>query len=217
MGGDDASGKPRMSIIGFNPRLRMGGDMASVDRWRLLHVSIHASAWEATTSCSAPPGGTACFNPRLRMGGDFRPRAYGSGRYRFNPRLRMGGDRRGAISANATLVSIHASAWEATRHRDQHGDEPAVSIHASAWEATRCSCQSPPTLEVSIHASAWEATQREKRLSPGDRVSIHASAWEATWYSHTYDAIVRFQSTPPTESTLCPMPAACRLPCGGVD
>ena len=57
------------------------------------------------------------------------------------------------------LVSIHASAQEATKNDHPQGRNRVVSIHASAQEATDhviLKIASPP---VSIHASAQEATR----------------------------------------------------------
>ncbi len=55
-------------------------------------VSIHASAWEATSTSSTGLPARSCFNPRLRMGGDVA----------------------GGETFDRARVSIHASAWEAT-------------------------------------------------------------------------------------------------------
>ena len=86
-------------------------------RTMLMHVSIHASAWEATSRSlarkssdasfqSTPPRGrrrgavvcspdaALCFNPRLRVGGDRRASRILPGQWCFNPRLRVGGDSR---------------------------------------------------------------------------------------------------------------------------
>ena len=126
-----------------------------------LGVSIHASAREAT---SAPVWSAAAvnrFDPRLREGGDERhrvkatrhpvfrstpPRGRRRPRFqrcardsRFDPRLREGGDR---------VASAGPS---------RHG---VVSIHASAREATLLHAVSQPPKRVSIHASAREATGR---------------------------------------------------------
>ena len=95
----------RRRAPGFNPRLRMGGRplrfQSTPPHGRrlgtrhtydaIVHVSIHASAWEGLQR--EKRGQFHCFNPRLRMGGDIR-------RTPHCPRW---------------CVSIHASAWEATR------------------------------------------------------------------------------------------------------
>ena len=57
-------------------------------------VSIHASAWEATTFSTSALEILRGFNPRLRVGGDWR-------RWCLHP---------------SQGVSIHASAWEATNN-----------------------------------------------------------------------------------------------------
>ena len=72
-----------------------------------------------------------------------------------------------------------------------------VSIHASAWEATRRPRPEPPNGRVSIHASAWEATGPGDEAEPAAAVSIHASAWEATTSSTSPAEVPMFQSTPP--------------------
>ena len=104
---------------GFNPRLRVGGDITPDRVHFKLLVSIHASAWEAI------------------LAGIFVADFTGSG---FNPRLRVGGDVCGLPAAvHGVKVSIHASAWEATEQSPPSGRECCVSIHASAWEATAAS------------------------------------------------------------------------------
>ena len=80
--------------IGFNPRLRVGGDNSTVACTTSFLVSIHASAWEATTFSTSALEILRGFNPRLRVGGDWR-------RWCLHP---------------SQGVSIHASAWEATNN-----------------------------------------------------------------------------------------------------
>ena len=79
-----------------------------------LSVSIHASAWEATLSRNGVPQ-VAPFQSTPPHG----RRRGGSGTRvppgRFNPRLRMGGDPHSAGNPMSQRVSIHASAWEATK------------------------------------------------------------------------------------------------------
>ena len=58
-----------------------------------LEVSIHASAWEATSLAVHRSLGACRFNPRLRMGGDAKRHIAQLPKHGFNPRLRMGGDR----------------------------------------------------------------------------------------------------------------------------
>ena len=80
-------------MVGFNPRLREGGDKANERTDRLAES----------------------FNPRLREGGDVWSQATLDQHLRFNPRLREGGDQRRLAAIRANCVSIHASAREATR------------------------------------------------------------------------------------------------------
>src|SRR3546814_6134394 len=76
------------------------------------------------------------FDPRLRAGGDagYAPRSH-YGRC-FDPRLRAGGDVAAMIGQRVGVVSIHASAQEATFTKWAVGVRAYVSIHASAQEAT---------------------------------------------------------------------------------
>src|SRR3546814_14299496 len=90
---------------------------------------------------SSPSSG---FDPRLRAGGDagYAPRSH-YGRC-FDPRLRAGGDVAATIGQRVGVVSIHASAQEATFTKWAVGVRAYVSIHASAQEATeigRASCR----------------------------------------------------------------------------
>ena len=47
-GGDDRTPKAASILLSFNPRLRTGGDVAEAQGFGCGHVSIHASAREAT-------------------------------------------------------------------------------------------------------------------------------------------------------------------------
>ena len=181
----------------FNPRLRVGGDVAGSD-WDLIRaVSIHASAWEATSRRPRPEH-TRRFQstpPRGRRQRRSRGRVQ---RQSFNPRLRVGGDLRRQLPPQAlAFVSIHASAWEATSRIFSYGHGGGVSIHASAWEASEISIPMIVRIPVSIHASAWEATPVRRHISQGRRVSIHASAWEASHPGNSGKILESFQSTPP--------------------
>ena len=213
-------GIPGKSWNRFNPRLRVGGDGGQhadfslqfrfqstpprgrrldefADKGRPFHVSIHASAWEATGSASwvYPPFGVSIhasaweatpafcvaiwmlrFNPRLRVGGDAQLDFVISRPYCFNPRLRVGGDLIGVSILDKIRVSIHASAWEAT--------PPMQDFAADAkFQSTP-----PRGRRRSLHN--WAARRRQ--------VSIHASAWEATRSPRKGQfPSARFQSTPP--------------------
>ena len=59
-------------------------------------------------------GAPRSFNPRLRAGGDAPERSWRDGLRGFNPRLRAGGDPAGEQQVERAVVSIHASAREAT-------------------------------------------------------------------------------------------------------
>ena len=99
----------------FNPRLREGGDAEIADPKDVMPISIHASAREATQSHAPLFFLFANFNPRLREGGDVRNIQQSAIRGDFNPRLREGGDPDTECIAQHFLISIHASAREATK------------------------------------------------------------------------------------------------------
>ena len=77
----------------FDPRLRGGGDNIFANDDMLRHVSIHASAGEATRPTQPLEGLIQCFDPRLRGGGDARLPAKPVRWSSFDPRLHGGGDR----------------------------------------------------------------------------------------------------------------------------
>ena len=54
----------------FNPRARMGRDIRKTRLLPPLTVSTHAPAWGATTTRANLPPSMRCFNPRARMGRD---------------------------------------------------------------------------------------------------------------------------------------------------
>ncbi len=129
----------RPVMIYFNPRLRMGGDVPSPCQLRpsscvfqstpphgrrrrrcraiagRYHISIHASAWEATRRMQSGD-----FNPRLRMGGDCPADQL---QFQSTPPhgRRLGGC--DLIARQYLTISIHASAWEATRRIALHAFE----------------------------------------------------------------------------------------------
>ena len=96
------------------------------------------------------------------------------------------------------LVSIHASAREATIYGTSADGEMVVSIHASAREATVGRWQLMRDVVVSIHASAREATSASRRrmlqgscFNPRLR---EGGDQEVVGYKKSK---IEFQSTPP--------------------
>ena len=69
MGRDLASTAGRTCTGRFNPRARMGRDARIYDRIKQTSVSIHAPAWGATL-LDAQDENIVRFNPRARMGRD---------------------------------------------------------------------------------------------------------------------------------------------------
>ena len=137
---------------------------------------------------STPPHGR-------RRGGASRRRS----QHGFNPRLRTGGDRDPSSWMAESLVSIHASAREATCHEAPEGGEFDVSIHASAREATARNL-SPPPHRVCFNPRLRTGGDVEVPAAvAASTVSIHASAREAmqTAPSAKSRRVHQFQSTPP--------------------
>ena len=142
----------------FNPRARVGRDLASFAR---NDDDMH-------------------FNPRARVGRDVHgAKAHGEGR-NFNPRARVGRDLRLLRLRLRLLISIHAPAWGATFADGRRDSCGQISIHAPAWGATRLVGGEPPLLRISIHAPAWGATRLLLECLFHGVISIHAPAWGAT-------------------------------------
>ena len=107
----------------FNPRLREGGDIKTHSSDPIFCISIHASAKEATSPLLRYVYNQYDFNPRLREGGDvifinqIRDKIFQS----TPPRRR----RRGRIDIMdySRVISIHASAKEATMRRLFHNQD----------------------------------------------------------------------------------------------
>ena len=226
-GGDPARTTPSPGWASFNPRLRAGGDPSRSTR------SAPAASFQSTPPRgrrrvvrprgepgerfqSTPPRGRRlpscvvicrakwCFNPRLRAGGDLPPSGSRVRRGGFNPRLRAGGDSNPVSATDGPrLVSIHASAREATPAHPRCAGSAGVSIHASAREATgdglRRSCWysrfnprlraggDPILSAADLPSGVFQSTPPRGRRPGGlvarvrdAEVSIHASAREAT-------------------------------------
>ena len=155
------------------------------------------------------------FNPRLRVGGDSGTIRIGARKSSFQstpPRGRRLFCRVVAVIGDA--VSIHASAWEATRPDQLRIGSIHVSIHASAWEATGLRALFAKIWTVSIHASAWEATEMARPRTSSDvgfnpRLRVGGDGWPMTGRA----ARPKFQSTPPRGRRRYPGRHACHLPC----
>ena len=152
------------------------------DMTKALKISIHASAKEATNFhlTFLLSGGFQSTPPRRR-----RPSwlFFILFDFYFNPRLREGGDVLTTTSDTSIVISIHASAKEATFQTPFTIFAPIISIHASAKEATINSQLSLFKKFISIHASAKEATCFKTKIKTKEMISIHASAKEATLMS----------------------------------
>ena len=186
----------------FNPRLREGGDQTTIVYVVRLLISIHASAKEATyTSCPAEIW-EWYFNPRLREGGDKTFRTWLARKGDFNPRLREGGDIERQSEIYNILISIHASAKEATRQGVSR-IRPIKDFNPRLREGgDSCSQGGFTQRQISIHASAKEATVNAVKAVDNEIISIHASAKEATLNKNRKYLIIEFQSTPPRRRRL---------------
>ena len=178
-----------------------------MDRLSLLvraKISIHASAKEATSLHMLIHLSYLDFNPRLREGGDFAvllplrcPIIFQSTPPRrrrrlenqseqielyFNPRLREGGDTEKIRRYLHLMISIHASAKEATNLKI--GTDGKFEFQST-----------PPR-------------RRRQYVSPVEKhgllISIHASAKEATYIFDAKWNPAKFQSTPPRRRRLIP-------------
>ena len=120
------------------------------------------------------------FNPRLRAGGDLTFAEPVADRAGFNPRLRAGGDRLPRHGCAGGLVSIHASAREATCSTYIEGRFYWFQSTPPRGRRPKQGHLFFRHKQVSIHASAREATEDLRKLLLSIAVSIHASAREAT-------------------------------------
>ena len=160
-------------------------------------ISIHASAREATFTVNI-----ACKSnlfqstpPRRRRLSDLSVRR----EYRdFNPRLREGGDRRSKKKA-IPQQRFQSTPPRGRRRFSSHNqtEQSIISIHASAREATNMWIAGVTDKDISIHASAREATREALESDDVFWISIHASAREATAIFCMTSSLPSFQSTPP--------------------
>ena len=197
----------------FNPRTRVGCDAPGAavvrwgmsgfqsthprgvrrmmwgSRWSLLHVSIHAPAWGATTLCRNSACLQECFNPRTRVGCDAASAKSAGPNACFNPRTRVGCDpvlaktskscpcfnprtRVGCDRGLSGLVGARSSFNPRTRvgcDRCCRTAPTAACLFQSTHprgvrRMTMPSCKVLPS--VSIHAPAWGATQPGSRHVP---------------------------------------------------
>ena len=165
-GGDTSWAAARQLSECFNPRLRTGGDAhdaLTADRMAVFQSTPpHGRRRRALTQSYAR---SACFNPRLRTGGDRRPSVSGSPCVRFNPRLRTGGDARSQALRSTSVVSIHASAREATqvgrRSHVDSGFNPRLRTGGDAGSAA-----------IDRGAAAFQSTPPHGRRRPSRLSSV---------------------------------------------
>ena len=164
----------------FNPRLREGGDPKRYLSHIFFPISIHASAREATGKAkepdteyefqSAPPRGRRLYEICEHIISGY-----------FNPRLREGGDRGQRDFSAGYLISIRASAREAT-----------LCSHLMMWKQKFQSA--PPRGRRLVE---WQRSHRILNFNPrlregGDFVPIDDKR-----------LVNRFQSAPPRGRRRC--------------
>ena len=198
MGGDRAGRTSGGANRGFNPRLRMGGDVRLPD---------------SAVRCRR-------FNPRLRMGGDVRLPDSAVRCRRFNPRLRMGGD------VTPYMGGYDHEAFQSTPPHGRRQDKAAICACSPLFQSTpphgrrhvddavrRTLPRFNPRLRMGgdyrsiVHARCCDGFNPRLRMGGDPRiralsgaqqpVSIHASAWEATNPGQPLRLSLAFQSTPP--------------------
>ena len=189
----------------FNSRLYMRGNSHGCERQLPWYISIHASTWEATRGNRKRSISKSYFNSRLYMRGNVSHHFIRLYLPYFNSRLYMRGNNRNWNWRQCTMISIHASTWEATRYIRYMDDIIIlISIHASTWEATL------PAFAVKCMKNLFQFTplhERQQKLCrqhergrtdfnsrlymrgnqqstqnsvSASTISIHASTWEAT-------------------------------------
>ena len=149
----------------FNSRLCMRGNgKPDSPGAAYQHISIHASAWEATGRCGKGMVNSLYFNSRLCMRGN----AYSADKskrihiFQFTP-LHERQQVTFSVPVVQESISIHASAWEATalpcRLRFHNHFNSRLCMRGNLFhDYFRCiNC-------ISIHASAWEATAKIHNL-----------------------------------------------------
>ena len=138
------------------------------------------------------------FNPRLRAGGDLTFAEPVADRAGFNPRLRAGGDRLPRHGCAGELVSIHASAREATCSTYIEGrfywfQSTPPRGRRPKQEAPLLSSQAGfnPRLRAGGDRGLAQAAPVHSRFNPRLRAGgdLRSSAWTRSAYL--------FQSTPP--------------------
>ena len=108
----------------------------------------------------------------------------------------------GSLEMQGSLISIHASAKEATQTK-------SAATTAAKFQSTPPRRRRPPQQmqqqsnpDISIHVSAKEATESEAVPNKKAKISIHASAKEATKSIVALSPLIVFQSTPPRRRRL---------------
>ena len=174
-----------VGIAGFNPRLRVGGDLSG---------ETHGPR-------------TAGFNPRLRVGGDLTSVPGLTPEQQFQSTPPRG--RRPAQQAVNGLSSVlfqstpprgrRPSAWWAVTSPKRFQSTPPRGRRPQNGDVHRHGFQ------VSIHASAWEATHRRMREILLQEFQSTPPRGRRPSLSSTSSTHLRFQSTPPRGRRLPPL------------
>ena len=191
----------RGSSADFNSRFREGSDFLANQIKKEREISIHASAKEATTILFLRYETRLNFNSRFREGSDLYRRHTNAGFIDFNSRFREGSDKGAPGKDVPIIISIHASAKEATkkswsgmavfefqftlprrkRHGDGRGSSGTGDFNSRFREGSDYLARRQNLQNRNFNSRFREGSDRTYgRRRTESRISIHASAKEAT-------------------------------------
>ena len=164
----------------FNPRSRVGNDVATFLPLYLIQISIHVPAWGTTMeellhtrhfhiSIHVPAWGTTQFAEQNINHFQFQS-TFPRGERHFIHRKCL---RNGKFQSTFPRGERHCSATT-----DNEGD--VISIHVPAWGTTVWNSTCPKRTPISIHVPAWGTTKKEIDGLIFVEISIHVPAWGTT-------------------------------------
>ena len=167
-----------------------------VYRTAATKISIHASAKEATKQYHAHDGKCFNFNPRFREGSDGSPCSRPHFVIDFNPRFREGSDAHSGSPLNNRIISIHASAKEATLYGEYYTNH--YLFQSTLPRRKRPMSQSRILSGVNFNPRFREGSDDiQTEINRYREIPIHASAKEATAMFRKKSTPTLFQSTLP--------------------
>ena len=207
----------------FNPRTRMGCDVALLFLPTPEKISIHAPAWGATGWKRSMGLRGTNFNPRTRMGCDKYARERNRNKTNFNPRTRMGCDQHARaicyrymyfnprtrmgcdkVSVNGRIASL---LFQSTHPHGVRLPLTMISPSKRLFQSTHPhGVRRPTPIRRTTDDKHFNprtrmgCDQELKKIADAIDISIHAPAWGATRQSRTisFQLIqLPFQSTHP--------------------